>query len=196
MRRNLSSSNYTNLRRNKMADLSIPRKENLTKEEIINICKSFEQMESVGFTDEEIGRYVPKDWVPQLMEKPVDKRKLTRNPERQEQVKELLIKGMSMQKIAEELKVSIGTVQYWRYKIGPIETKSGKKKAKEEVDSKEEQKKRSERIERTIEYWIRMGEDHEFRVKEFLCKDGLTYEQAQEKSQNYEKKKNERERTG
>jgi uncharacterized protein YjcR len=53
--------------------------------------------------------------------------KQTRNPEREEQIKELLIKGMSMNKIAEELGVSIGTVQYWKKKIGPVENSLAKR---------------------------------------------------------------------
>jgi transposase len=135
-----------------------PKREKLTAKEIIDIRKSIGQMESVGFTDEDIGSYIPKDWIPQLWEKPVDKRKQPRNPERQEQVKELLIKGKSQNKIAKELGVSIGTVQYWVKKIGPVETKSGRKKAKGEVDSKENYKKWAEQMEKAGDYWLREEE--------------------------------------
>jgi len=137
-----------------MDDLSQRDPKKLTGEEIKNIRKSIDQMMSNGFTDQEIGSHIPKDWIPQLWEEPVDKRKQTRNPERQEQVKELLIKGKSQNKIAEELGVSIGTIQYWVKKIGPIETKSGKKKAKGEVDREEYYKKWNEQMQKAGDYWL------------------------------------------
>ncbi len=143
------------------------KREKLTAKEIVDIRKSIEQMESVGFTDEEIGSYIPEDWIPQLMELPVDKRKQIRNPEREEQIKELLIKGMSMNKIAEELGVNIGTVQYWKKKIGPVETKSGKKKIKGEVDSEEDDKKRFERSKKVEEFWL----EEERKLKEKKLKE-------------------------
>jgi len=131
-------------------------------------------MESVGFTDEEIGSYIPKDWIPQLMELPVDKRKQNRNLERKEQIKELLIKGMSMNKIAQELDVSIGTVQYWKNKIGPIETKTGRKKAKGEADGEEFTRKWAEREKKVGDYWLR--------EEELMLKDGLSGEQAEKQA--------------
>jgi transposase len=141
-----------------MDDLSerVPKK--LTAKEIKDIRKLINQMISDGLTDEEIGSHIHKDWIPQLMEDPVDKRKQTRNPEREKQIRELLIKGMSMNKIAQELGVSIGTIQYWVKKIGPVEIKSGKKKAKGEVDSKENHKKWAEQIEKAGDYWLREEE--------------------------------------
>jgi len=165
-----------------MDDLSlrVPKRDKLTAKEIVDIRKSIEQMESVGFTDEEIGSYIPKDWIPQLMELPVDKRKQTRNLERKEQIKELLIKGMSMNKIAEELDVSIGTVQYWKEKIGPIETKTGRKKAKGEADGEEFTRKWAEREKKVGDYWLR--------EEELMLKDGLSGEQANEKVLTLEKK--------
>jgi transposase len=150
------------------------KREKLTAKEIVDIRKSIEQMESVGFTDEEIGSYLPKDWIPQLMEDPVDKRKQTRNLERKEQIKELLIKGMSMNKIAQELGVSIGTVQYWKEKIGPIETKTGRKKAKGEVDGEEFMRKWAEREKKVGDYWLR--------EEELMLKDGLSGEQAEKQA--------------
>jgi hypothetical protein len=159
-----------------MDDLSTQRDpKKLTAEEIKNIRKSIDQMMSVGFTDEQIGRLIPKNWIPQLMEDPVDKRKQTRNPGREEQIRELLIKGKSMNKIAEELGVSIGTVQYWIKKIGPVETKTGKKKAKGEVDREESYKKWAEQIEKAGDYWLR--------VEELMLKDGLSGEQAEKRAQ-------------
>ena len=159
-----------------MDDLSQrnPKREKLTAKEIFDIRKSIEQMIDNGFTDEQIKSYIPEDWFPQLMELPVDKRKQTRNPERQEQIKELFIKGMSMNKIAEELGVSIGTVQYWKEKIGPVETKSGKKKAKGEVDDEESRRKWSERSKKVGDYWLR--------VEELMHKDGLSSEQAEKQA--------------
>jgi len=156
-----------------MDDLSERVPEKLTAKEIIDIRKSIDQMMSVGFTDEEIKSYIPEDWIPQLMELPVDKRKQTRNLEREEQIKELFIKGMSMNKIAEELDVSIGTVQYWKNKIGPIETKTGRKKAKGEADGEEFTRKWSERSKKVGDYWLR--------EEELMLKDGLSGEQANEK---------------
>jgi len=149
----------------------------LTAEEIKDIRKSIKQMISVGFTDDEIKRYIPQDpqdWGPQLMEDPVDKRKQTRNPEREEQIRELFKKGLSMNKIAEKIGVSIGTVQYWIKKIGPVETKSGKKKAKEEVDNKESYKKWAEHMNKVGDYWIR--------VEELMEKDGLSAIQAEKQA--------------
>jgi len=146
----------------------------LTAEEIKDIRKSIDQMIPVGFTDDEIGRYIPKDWIPHLMELPVDKRKQTRNPEREEQIRELFKKGLSMNKIAEKIGVSIGTVQYWIKKIGPVETKSGKKKAKEEVDNKESYKKWAEHMNKVGDYWIR--------VEELMEKDGLSAIQAEKQA--------------
>jgi Zn-dependent peptidase ImmA (M78 family) len=108
------------------------------------------------------------------MEDPVDKRKQTRNPGREEQIRELLIKGKSMNKIAEELGVSIGTVQYWIKKIGPVETKTGKKKAKGEVDREESYKKWAEQIEKAGSYWLR--------AEELMNKDGLSGEQAEKQA--------------
>jgi len=147
----------------------------LTAKEIKNIRKSIDQMMSVGFTDDEIGRYIPKDWIPHLMELPVDKRKQTRNPERQEQMRELFKKDLSMNKISQELGVSIPTVQYWKKKIGPIETKSGKKKAKGEVDGEEFMRKWSERSKKVEGYWLR--------VEELMLKDGLSGQQAEKQVQ-------------
>lgn len=166
-----------------MDDLSTQRdseREKLTAKEIVDIRKSIEQMESVGFTDEEIGSYIPKDWIPQLMEDPVDKRKQTRNPEREKQIRELLVKGKSMNKIAQELGVSIGTIQYWVKKIGPVETKSGRKKAKGEVDGEEFMRKWSERSKKVGDYWLR--------EEELMLKDGLSFKQAHEKALAIEKK--------
>lgn len=159
-----------------MDDLSerVPKREKLTAKEIVDIRKSIEQMESVGFTDEEIGSYIPKDWIPQLMEDPVDKRKQTRNPEREEQMRELFKKDLSFNKISKELGVSIPTVQYWKKKIGPVETKSGKKKAKGEVDGEEEYKKWAEQMEKAGDFWLRAEE---------LLKNGLSGEQAMKQAQ-------------
>ena len=157
-----------------MDDLSTQRPpKKLTAKEIKNIRKSIEQMMSVGFTDEEIGEFIPKDWIPQLMEDPIDKRKQTRNPEREEQIRELLIKGKSQNKIAEELGVSIGTVEYWVKKIGPVETKSGRKKAEGEMNGEELMKKRSEGVQKSAKFWLRVEE---------LTLKGLTIEQAEEQA--------------
>jgi hypothetical protein len=159
-----------------MDDLSerVPKREKLTAKEIKNIPKSIKQMESVGFTDEEIGSYIPKDWIPQLMELPVDKRKQTRNPEREEQMRELFKKDLSLNKISKELGVSIGTAQYWKNKIGPVETKSRKKKAKGEADGEEFTRKWAEREKKVGDYWLR--------VQELMVKDGLSGEQAEKQA--------------
>lgn len=158
-----------------MDDLSLrnPKREKLTAKEIKNIRKSIEQMISDGLTDEEIGSHIHKDWIPQLMEDPVDKRKQTRNPEREKQIRELLIKGKSMNKIAQELGVSIGTIQYWVRKIGPVETKSGRKKAEGEMSSEELMKKREEAVQKSAKFYIRVEE---------LTLKGLTFEQAVEQA--------------
>ena len=158
-----------------MDDLSerVPKK--LTAKEIKDIRKSIEKMISDGLTDDEIKSHIHKDWIPQLMEDPVDKRKQTRNPEREKQIRELLIKGKSMNKMAQELGVSIGTIQYWVKKIGPVETKSGRKKAKGEVDGEEFMRKWSERSKKVGNYWLR--------VEELMLKNGLSGEQAMKQAQ-------------
>ena len=143
-----------------MDDLSlrVPKRDKLAAKEIINIRKSIEQMMSAGFTDDEIGSYIPKDWIPQLMEDPVDKRKQTRNPEREDQMRELFKKDLSLNKIAKEAGVSIPTVQYWKNKIGPVQTKSGRKKAEEEVGREESRRKWAEQINKAGDYWLREEE--------------------------------------
>ena len=159
-----------------MDDLSlrVPKRDKLAAKEIINIRKSLDQMMSVGFTDDEIASYIHKDWIPQLMEDPVDKRKQTRNPEREEQMRELFKKDLSLNKIAKEAGVSIPTVQYWKNKIGPVQTKSGRKKAEEEVDREEDHKKWAYQMEKAGEYWLR--------VEELMNKDGLSGEQAEKQA--------------